>query len=277
MHEPARTVGILGDTSFVGRPIRLLLEQSGCHVVGISRRNASTMRLDEPIAEWIALCPIWALPEHFGRLEAACGRRLVALSSTSRFTKRQSSDAADREVASRLAAAEDALLAWAGSRNVRATILRPTLIYDGSVDRNITTIAGFIRRFGFFPILGEARGLRQPVHVDDVAAACIAALTAASPQPAYEISGAEVLSYRSMLERVFAAQGVAPRLLSLPGWLIRAAMPLATALPRYRDLSPAMFERMNEDLVFDHAAAARDLGFSPRPFTLPSGQSGKHA
>ena len=176
MHEPARTVGIPGDTSFVGRPIRLLLEQSGCHVVGISRRNASTMRLDEPIAEWIALCPIWALPEHFGRLEAACGRRLVALSSTSRFTKQRSSDTADREVASRLAAAEDALLAWAVSRNVRATILRPTLIYDGSVDRNITTIAGFIRRFGFFPILGEARGLRQPVHVDDVAAACIASL-----------------------------------------------------------------------------------------------------
>jgi hypothetical protein len=210
-------------------------------------------------------------------LSTACCRRLVALSSTSRFTKQRSSDAADREVASRLVAAEEALLAWSASRSIRATILRPTLIYDGSADRNITTIAGFIRRFGFFPILGEARGLRQPVHVEDLVAACIAALTAASPQPAYEISGAEVLSYRSMLERVFAAQGVAPRLLSLPGWLIRAAMPLATALPRYRDLSPAMFERMNEDLVFDHAAAARDLGFSPRPFTLPSGQSGKHA
>lgn len=107
MHEPARTVGILGDTSFVGRPLRLRLEQSGCRVIGISRRNAASMSLDEPIPEWIALCPIWALPEHFGRLEAACCRRLVALSSTSRFTKQRSSDAADREVASRLVAAEE--------------------------------------------------------------------------------------------------------------------------------------------------------------------------
>ena len=277
MHEPARTGGILGDTSFVGRAILPRLEQSGCRVIGISRRNVASMPPDEPIPEWIALCPIWVLPEHFSRLESAGCRRLVALSSTSRFTKQRSTSPAERAVASRLVAAEEAVLAWAGSRSVTATILRPTLIYDGSADRNITTIVGFIRRFGFFPLLGEARGLRQPVHVDDVAAACLAALSVVSPQPAYDISGGEVLSYRSMLERVFAGLGKPPRLLSLPGWLIRGAMPLVTALPRYRHLSPAMFERMNEDLVFDHAAAARDLGFSPRPFTLPPGRSGKHA
>jgi len=29
-----------------------------------------------------------------------------------------------------------------------------------------------------------------------------------------------------------------------------------------------MAERMNRDLVFDHAEAARDLGFKPRAFML---------
>jgi hypothetical protein len=38
----------------------------------------------------------------------------------------------------------------------------------------------------------------------------------------------------------------------------------------------AMFERMNESLVFDHAAAARDLGFAPRRF-LPSVSTGPGA
>jgi hypothetical protein len=29
-----------------------------------------------------------------------------------------------------------------------------------------------------------------------------------------------------------------------------------------------MAERMNQDLVFDHDEAARDLGYRPRPFRL---------
>jgi hypothetical protein len=39
-------------------------------------------------------------------------------------------------------------------------------------------------------------------------------------------------------------------------------------LPRYRHWSAAMAERMNRDLVFDHAEATHDLNFSPRPFQL---------
>jgi hypothetical protein len=39
-------------------------------------------------------------------------------------------------------------------------------------------------------------------------------------------------------------------------------------MPRYRDWSVAMVERMSEDLVFDNAAAKRDLGFSPSAFRL---------
>jgi hypothetical protein len=40
------------------------------------------------------------------------------------------------------------------------------------------------------------------------------------------------------------------------------------SLLRYRQWSIAMAERMNRDLVFDHADAARDLGFKPSGFAL---------
>lgn len=39
-------------------------------------------------------------------------------------------------------------------------------------------------------------------------------------------------------------------------------------LPRYHDWPPAMAERTQRDLVFDHAPARRDLGFRPRAFEL---------
>jgi hypothetical protein len=39
----------------------------------------------------------------------------------------------------------------------------------------------------------------------------------------------------------------------------------------------AMFDRMDEDLTFDHTGAQRDLGFSPRGFVLPSGDPAGHS
>ncbi|MDX5363436.1 MAG: hypothetical protein LPJ91_04695 [Pseudazoarcus pumilus] len=129
-------------------------------------------------------------------------------------------------------------------------------------------IARFVRSFGSFPVLGAAVGWRQPVHADDVAAACVAALSAPVAGRACNLSGREALSYRTMVERVFAALGRPPRVVSVPVGLLRVAVPPARFLPRYRHLTLEMPYRMNRDLVFDHADATRDLGFAPRAFAL---------
>ncbi len=193
----------------------------------------------------------------------------MALSSTSRFTKVGSGDTAETVVAARLIEAEDRVVAWAKSRGIEYVILRPTLIYGLGRDKNISEIARFIRRFGFFPVLGRAHGLRLPIHVEDVAAACISALQAPdAANRAYNISGGETLTYREMVARVFVALGRRPRLLTVPLWAFRLAVSVLRCLPRYRQWSAAMAERMNQDLVFDHAEAVRDLGFKPRGFAL---------
>lgn len=263
-----RSVGVLGTTSFVGRSLLPRLEQQGWRVVPFSRSGGPAAADEATIPFWIALCPIWAVPEHFARLEAHGARRLVALSSTSRFTKNASADAGERDVAQRLKAAEEAIHRWGAARGVSTVVLRPTLIYDGLRDKNITLIASFIRRRGWFPVLGPAQGLRQPVHVDDVAAACSAALTGGVSGQAYDLSGAETLSYRDLVGRVAAAVGVAPRVVALPRWVFRLAVPVLRLLPAFRGISVGMFDRMNEDLVFDHSAARRDLGFEPRGFLV---------
>ena len=267
-----RSVGVLGTTSFVGRALAPRLEKQGWRVVPFSRRSSPPVANDEPIPFWVALCPIWAVPEHFSRLESHGARRLVALSSTSRFTKNASADASEREVAQRLASSEETVQDWGAARGISTVILRPTLIYDGIHDKNIALIASFIRRRGWFPVLGAASGLRQPVHVDDVAAACAAALTAGAPQAAYDLSGAETLSYRDLVGRVAVAVGVTPRVVAMPRWAVRLALPVLRLLPAFRELSVAIFDRMNDDLVFDHSAARRDLGFEPRPFRMPEGK-----
>ncbi len=59
----------------------------------------------ENLPLWICVAPIWTLPEHFALLESHGVRRVVALSSTSRFTKDNSSDPDEQALAYRLAAA----------------------------------------------------------------------------------------------------------------------------------------------------------------------------
>jgi len=150
-------------------------------------------------------------------------------------------------------------------------ILRPTLTYGLGQDKNISEIIRLIRRLGFFPLLGQAKGLRQPVHAEDVAAACLLALERNSIiNHAYNLSGGEILTYREMVKRIFIALGRHPGLISIPSGLFRPASTLVRLFPRYRHWNIAMAERMNTDLVFDHSEAARDLSFKPRNFHLTS-------
>ena len=300
--------GVLGATSFVGQAVLARLLESRPRASGhdraaspiadrvvapvfaFSRRTppasgpgtpagihwhqlpVSPGRWPASIPHWIAVCPLWAVPEHLPLLESAGARRLVALSSTSRFTKRGSAAASERALAERLAAAEGEVLDRSRAHGIAATIFRPTMIYDGVHDRNVARIAQCIRRFGFYPVAGAAEGLRQPVHADDVAAACQAALAHDGLRDTYEISGGETLPYREMVRRIFTWLGRPPRLARIPLPLVRASR----LLPGLAPLA-SMAARMNEDLVFDHGAAARDFGFEPRSFSLPLRPDPNHA
>jgi uncharacterized protein YbjT (DUF2867 family) len=284
---PDHEVGILGATSLVGGCLMVQLEEMGRSAIAFSRGKGVAIQggtvewrqlpalgtkgtnIASPISDWICVAPIWVLPYYFSLIEASGARRLVALSSTSRFTKVDSGDRAENAIAAKLIDSEARVQAWAESRGIEWVVLRPTLIYGQGRDKNISEMALFIRRFGFLPLLGRAQGLRQPIHAEDVAAACIAALDApAAANRAYNISGGETLAYREMVTRVFAALGRPARLVTVPLGAFRVAVAMLRCLPRYRHWSAAMAERMNRDLVFDHADAARDLGFKPKDFAL---------
>jgi len=283
-------VGVLGATSFVGA---CLLQQLAIYrgsVFAFSRReiqrktsNVEWRKLnpascenqanatDNKIPFWICLAPITALPEHFKLLEFYDARRVVVLSSTSRYTKNNSTDPNEQLLAAHLAEAEECVQAWAESRGIEWIILRPTLIYGLGRDKNISEIARFIRRFGLFSLFDKASGLRQPIHVHDVASACLSVLqTPTSINRAYNISGAEIITYREMVLRIFSAMDKRPRILSAPLWIFAVAVGIVRCVPRYRQWSSAMAERMNHDMAFDHSDAERDFGFNPRGFTLTS-------
>lgn len=281
-----RWVGVLGATSFVGESLFPLILENHQNVLAFSRRRVgrsdprivwcnSCGLLKMPavaadrVQQWICVAPIWVLPQYFDRMISLGARRVVALSSTSRFTKGDSSDLSEQESARQLIDGETKLQRWAEAHDIDWIILRPTMIYGLGRDKNLAEIARFIRRFGLFPLFGRANGLRQPIHVLDLAEACMTALQIPGvANRAYNLSGGEILPYREMIGRVFTALGRPPRMFSVPLLVFRLAVGMLRFLPRYRNWTAAMAERMNRDLVFDHSEAAKDLAFRPRAFVL---------
>ncbi|MFC0239757.1 NAD-dependent epimerase/dehydratase family protein [Rhodopseudomonas telluris] len=271
---------VIGATGMVGGAILRRLAADGATPVGLSRRpqiaqdgvswfGADLARLAHavlpPLDVVYATAPVGLVADAVPALAAAGMTRLVVFTSTSIATKWNSPDPDERAAIRRWGADEARLIEACHAAGVAWTVLRPTLIYLEGRDGNVSRIAGLIRRFRFFPLMGGGEGLRQPVHADDLAAAAIAA--AARPACAgkiYDLPGGETLNYREMVGRIFDGLGLPRVIVPIPDWAWRLMLPLAVrVLP---GLSATMATRMTKDMTFDLAPAATEIGWQPRPF-----------
>ena len=211
---------------------------------------------------------LWLLPSWLENFRARGVRRVIAFSSTSRFTKNSSASAYEQEVVTKLIAAEEHAASECERLGMAWTIFRPTLIYGGSAsDRNVADIARLIHKLGFFPVFGDGTGRRQPVNAADLAKACLQSLAAPdSRNKAYNLSGGETLTYKDMVRRIFETLKLQPRFIRVPLAAFSFAVMLARLHPRFAHLTPDMALRMQTDLVFDHSDATRDFGYRPGNF-----------
>ena len=275
-----KTALVFGASGQVGTPLLGRLVREGWQVHAVSRQS----RADSPAVQWLRgdLTGVEDLPtavdvifscgplDLFARWHAdapVIAPRVMAFGSTSASSKQASSDEHERDLSKRLFDAE-ALLFATGKRNGAAvTVLRPTLIYGAGRDQSLTQIAALAQRWGRFVLPRHADGLRQPVHVDDLAdAAWMACLADASHGRSYDLPGGETLAYREMVRRVLACLQPPPSLHELPLPMFRGVMVAAQARGIAVDLTPAALARMREDLVFDLEPAHRDFAYAPRMF-----------
>lgn len=271
---------VFGGSGQIGRPLLGRLLRDGWRVTALSRQPQP----EHPGLSWLrgGFAALPALPgavdgivscgplDAFARWYAASGvecPRVVAFGSTSVEVKRGSADPHERELAQRLRVGEEGVFAVAAARGAAATLLRPTLVYGAGRDATLTRIAQLARRWHRFPLPRHATGLRQPVHVDDLAAAAFAAIgCAAAHGRAYALPGGETLAYCEMVARVLAALEPPPALIELPSPLFNLALAAATLVGHGSGLGEAAVRRMRSDLVFDATPARRDFGYAPRAF-----------
>jgi nucleoside-diphosphate-sugar epimerase len=184
-------------------------------------------------------------------------RRAVFVSTTSIFT---TLDTATKPVR---VAAEEAIR----SSRLDWTIVRPTMIYGAGGDRNMARLLRLLRTVPFVPVPGGGDRLQQPVHVEDVAAAVVAAAeTPSAIRKAYDIAGPEPLTLRQVLGQAADAVGRPVRVVPLPLAPTVAAARVYERVAHRPRLRAEQLERLSEDKAFDITPARRDLGFDPRPF-----------
>jgi nucleoside-diphosphate-sugar epimerase len=192
--------------------------------------------------------------------------RIIAFGSTSVHSKQDSDDPRERALAHRLQSAEARLRQIAAERGAGATLLRPTLIYGGGGDRNLSRMVQLARRWRVLPLPRTATGLRQPVHAADLADAAWQAAQRAPAIGAYDLPGGETLPYREMVRRVLACLDPPLRIIALPPGPLRIGLRIARRFGALPDASDAILHRLQRDLVYDSTAARRDLAYAPRAF-----------
>ncbi|MEU1723089.1 NAD(P)-dependent oxidoreductase [Nonomuraea sp. NPDC005692] len=156
------------------------------------------------------------------------------------------------------------------------------LVTDSSVAAesqvfNAAGIEGIALRYGMFygrnafsdlfadlmrrraPVLPRGKtGTTSFVHVDDAAAAAVAAMERGGAGQAYNIVDDRPMSWRDFLTAVARAHGT-PRPVVTPRWLVRLAVPYLGCL------------LMDTTLRVSHARATRDLGWTPVHPSVPDG------
>ncbi|MCX5752872.1 MAG: NAD-dependent epimerase/dehydratase family protein [Candidatus Krumholzibacteria bacterium] len=251
--EAFRGVRITGLCRPGGRGERLL--PFGVKIAGGDASSAASLGKvyrGEPVV--IHLSSIF----HAGAVLEGCRgmKRLVAASSTRVFSKTW-------ERAPEIEAAERAI----ERSGVPYTILRPTMIYGNSEDRNISKFIRLIMKYRIVPLPGGGKSIFQPVHVDDLAACILAALkTPASAGKSYNVPGGSAHSLREIVEIIAGILKKRVLIVPFPLALAEAAAGLQEKLLPRPFIHREQIERLREDKRYDYSEAARDFGYAPRSF-----------
>lgn len=148
------------------------------------------------------------------------------------------------------------------------TIIRPTMIYGSSRDRNICRLIRYVKRYPVIPVFGDGTFLQQPIYVEDLALAVTGSLASENTyRRSYNVAGADSLTFNRLIETVSTLLGKKIKRIHLPAGAIVNTLRIFEKRGLRFPVSSEQILRLNEDKAFDYTAAENDFGFTARTFT----------
>jgi len=271
---------VTGATGFTGSYVVPLLLEKGFSVRCLVRALSDKSRLPSDVVEWAVgdIADLQSLKRAmegadilvnlasigFGHapniIQAAVSsrvKRAVFISTTATFTTLNAPSKKIRLDAE--AAIRKSPLAY--------TILRPTMIYGSSRDRNMSRLIRYLKRHRLIPIFGSGEYLQQPVYVQDVARAVVSSLHSEETiGKAYNIPGAEAVSYNRIIDKISRILGRKIQKIHLPAAPAVGALKMAEYVRLKLPLKSEQILRLNEDKAFSYEDAYRDFQYIPLKF-----------
>ena len=272
---------VTGATGFTGAYVVPLLLDRGYQVRCLVRHTSNRKILSGNAVEWyignlgdkealrrsmegveilvnIASIGFGHSPNIISSAKGAGISRAIFMSTTALFTTLNTSSKAIRQ------AAENSIC---GS-GLAYTILRPTMIYGSSRDRNMCRLIQYLNRWPLIPLFGSGEYLQQPVYVGDVAGAVVDALsTDRTMGKAYNIPGAEALTFNQVIDTICQALGRRVQKIHFPAAPFLSALNTAERLGLRIPIKAEQIARLNENKAFDFGDAHKDFGYSPHSFS----------
>ncbi|WIL69381.1 MULTISPECIES: NAD-dependent epimerase/dehydratase family protein [Staphylococcus] len=184
---------------------------------------------------------------------------IIAIHTTGRYSKFKSASAEYIEI-------EDKLLELRDEINI--TILRPTMIYGSSRDKNMNKLIKFIDKFPIYPIFGNGKNLMQPVNAIDLARSYIQVIenSEVTKNQNYNLSGKYPEKYKSLINTVSQYLNKKIVLIKLPIFFSYYFVKLFRKIIPKFPLNEEQVLRMKENKDFTHLKATEDFGYTPMSF-----------
>ncbi|XJZ27095.1 NAD-dependent epimerase/dehydratase family protein [Bacillota bacterium Lsc_1132] len=148
------------------------------------------------------------------------------------------------------------------------TILRPTMIYGSSGDRNMYKLVDYLYRHKFFPMFGQGENLMQPVHAKDLGNAYYDVLMNKNKtfNKEYNLSGKSPIKYIDLVRCVSGTLKRNNTIVKIPLWFSKLSAKIYNAINKKAIISVEQVLRMQEDKAFSFEQATKDFGYSPISF-----------
>lgn len=272
---------VTGATGFTGSMTVPLLLSAGYQVTCLYRASSDRSVLPQPEINWVLgdVADRYGLTEAmkssdtlvniaslgFGHADAIVAaaedagiNRAIFISTTAIFTQLSASSKAVR------LEAEETIK----NSSLAYTILRPTMIYGSSRDRNIWRLIRWLKTIPVIPVMGNGNYLMQPVYVGDVAQAIILSLNSERTiAKCYNIAGGHPLTYNQLIDTVGEQLNRRVLKIHLPAKLSVRFLKLIELLGLKLPIKSEQIERLNENKDFAIEKAREDFNFQPRSFS----------
>jgi nucleoside-diphosphate-sugar epimerase len=140
-----------------------------------------------------------------------------------------------------------------------ATVVRPTMIFGGGRDRNITRVARFLRRTRFPVVVGDGEQRVQPTHIADLIR--LVAVHGETPVAGlFGMGSDEPMAVKTLIATLCDELGIRRRVITIPA----RSLELFARLP-LPGLRPDQVRRLAEDKLVDSTATFEAFGWRPEP------------